>query len=155
MHHAREPRCDGHEPQRESQRGTSLVELTVLLVAAALLVGSTLSGVVSHGIQRRIHGEQILAMSACRNTLETLRSVPFTTLPSFHGTGFDVPGQDGQPRGLSPVPGDLDGLPGEISVQLNRQSGGAILYTVTARARWLGATRGGDFKMTAVMGERR
>lgn len=144
-----------NDPRPQGERGTSLVELIVLLVAAALLVGSTLTGVVSHGVQRRIHGEQILAMSACRNTLEMLRSQPFAALPGFHGTGFDVPGQDGQARGLSPLPGDPDGLPGEISVALNRQNGLAIIYTVTARVRWLGATRGGDFRMIALMGERR
>lgn len=126
-----------------------------MIAVAVMLLGGALTGVVSHSSQRRIHGERLLAMSACRNTLEQMRSLPFSSLPTLHGTGFDVPGQDGQPRGLSPRPGDVDGLPGEISVTVNRQSGGTVLYRVRARVLWQGATRGGEFVMETLMGERR
>jgi hypothetical protein len=32
-----------------------------------------------------MHGELILAMSACRNTLETLRDADMATLPTLNG----------------------------------------------------------------------
>ena len=60
---------------RADESGISMVELLTGMVIAVLLIGAALVGVTQHQSQRRIHGEQILAMSACRNMLETLRSV--------------------------------------------------------------------------------
>ncbi len=140
---------------RATEHGASLVELTVMLVSVVILLAGALSGAVTHSAQRRVHGEQILAMAACRNTLENLRGVDFDTLPSLHNTGFDVPGTDGQPKGLPPREGDSDGLPGRITVTLNRSVSGAVLYTVRTTVTWRGATRGGEFSMETLMGERR
>jgi hypothetical protein len=133
----------------------SLVELMMMLSFAVLLLLGAVSGVLSHSAQRRIHGEKILAMAACRNTLETLRGVDFATLTSYHGTGFDVPGQNGEPGGLNAVPGDADGLPGEITVTQYLSQGGHVLYQVRTTVRWMGATRGGSFSMETLIGDRR
>ena len=84
--------------------------------------------------------ETNLAAIACRNNLEDLRSVGFATLPTLHGQGFDVPGVNGSPGGLRPVPGDLDGLPGEFLVIVDQTSGGETLYRVVAQVTWVGAT---------------
>ncbi len=139
---------------RES--GFSLVELMTGLMLAVLLIGGALTGIVQHQGQRRIHGEKILAMSACRSTIETLRSVDIADLPGFDGQGFDVLGQGGQPGGLAPVPGDVDGLCGEIAVTPHaRSQPNNALYVVTVTARWRGAARGGTFAMQTLMGERR
>lgn len=157
MQHLPQPAAN-HPPDempRRGETGTSLVELTVMVTAAVMLLACIFSGVVSHNSQRRMHSEKLLAMAACRSTLEQLRAVPFTTLATYNGTGFDVPGIDGQPRGLTPLAGDADNLPGEIYVTVNRSSGGTILYTVRARVRWRGATRNGDFSIETLMGERR
>lgn len=141
-------------PPRQS--GVSLVELLTGMVIAVLLIGGAMTGVAQHQAQRRTHGELILAMSACRNTLETLRDVDMATLPSFDGQGFEVPGQNGQTTGLTPLEGDADGLPGELTVTAHARSQvNNALYIVTARVRWRGATRGGDFSMQTLMGERR
>lgn len=141
---------------RGGQDGVSLVELLTGVAVTILLVAGALTGVAAHQAQRRMHGEQILAMSACRNTLEMLRSVDIATLPSFHGQGFDVPGQNGQANGLNVLDGDPDGLTGEISVTAHPRSlPNNELYIVQTRVRWQGATRGGDFRMETLMGERR
>ncbi|MGE3351014.1 MAG: hypothetical protein AB7O84_04720 [Planctomycetota bacterium] len=127
------------------------------LAFALFLLGAAMSGVASHQAQRRAHGERILAMSACRNALERLRSVAIDDLESYHGQGFDVPGRNGEAGGLPPLPGDADGLAGQIDVSRHPTLWTATnkLYVVTTSVRWLGATRGGTFAMETLMGERR
>lgn len=138
------------------QSGVSLVELLTGMVIAVLLIGGAMTGVAQHQAQRRMHGELILAMSACRNTLETLRDADMATLPTLNGQGFEIPGQNGQTTGLTPIEGDADGLPGQLTVTAHARSQvNNALYVVTARVRWRGATRGGDFSMQTLMGERR
>jgi prepilin-type N-terminal cleavage/methylation domain-containing protein len=137
------------------QGGFSLIELAIALVLVAFLISGTVSGVASHQAQRRVHSERVLALEACRSTMEMLRSVDIALLPTYNGRGFDVLGQGGQPHGLKAIPGDLDGLPGEISVAVDRSSGPDFLYMVTARVRWQGITRGGDLAIQSLMGERR
>jgi type II secretory pathway pseudopilin PulG len=151
-------RARAEEPSqqpRQSEAGITMIELVVGLSVLVLLVAAALTGVATHQAQRRVHGELILAMSACRNTMEQLRSVPIDNLPSYDGRGFDVPGLNSQPLGLAPVQGDPDGLPGEISVTVDRTNGIHVLYRVQTRVRWQGATRNGSFLMESLMGERR
>ncbi len=139
-----------------TQQGSSLIELLLGISVAILLVGSALTGVASHQTQRRMHGERTLAMCACRNTLEQLRSVDISALPSYDGQSFDVPGQNGETRGLTCQPGDADGFAGEISVTAHpRSQAGNELYVVRTTARWRGATRGGTLTLQTLMGERR
>ena len=141
---------------RADESGVSMVELLTGMVIAVVLIGAALIGVTQHQSQRRVHGEQILAMSACRNMLETLRSVDMATLPTLNGQGFEVIGQNGEARGLTPLQGDADGMAGEIQVTAHARSQTSNpLYVVTARVRWRGATRGGNFAMQTRMGERR
>ena len=121
---------------RPGEQGLSLVELLCGIAVTVMLVAGAMTGVAQHQAQRRVHGEMILAMSACRNTMETLRSVDITALPGFNNTGFDVPGQNGQALGLNPLPGDADGLAGEITVRIDRTALTAVLYRVTTRVRW-------------------
>lgn len=147
--------CTDTNAAREAEAGLTLIELLCGISITIILLCGAMTGVAQHQAQRRVHGEQILAMSACRNTMETLRSVPITALPSYHGRGFDVPGQDGQAHGLAAVAGDLDGLAGEIYVTVDRSSGTTKLYRVRTRVHWQGVTRGGVFEMECLMGERR
>ena len=136
--------------------GFSLVELMIGMVICVMLVVGIMTGVVAHQAQRRVHGEQILAMSACRNVMETLRSVDIDALPTWDGHGFDIPGQNGQAQGLVPQAGDADGLAGRISI--TKHADWAVdneLYVVTTTVDWRGATRGATFSMTTLMGQRR
>ena len=142
-------------PDRSAQSGITLIELLAGIAVAVTLVIGTMTGVASHQAQRRMHGELILAMCACRNTMETLRSVDISQLPGYNGRGFDVPGQNGQAHGLLPVPGDADGLAGEITVVADRSNAFATLYRVKTRVRWQGVTRRGDFAMECLMGDRK
>lgn len=143
--------------RRPDEGGSTLIELVSALAFALFLLGAAISGVASHQAQRRAHGERILAMSACRNTLERLRSVAIDDLESYDGQGFDVPGRNGEAGGLPPLPGDADGLAGDIDVTRHPTLWTATnkLYVVTTTVRWLGATRGGNFAMETLMGERR
>lgn len=141
---------------REAEAGLTLIELLCGISITVILLCGAMTGVAQHQAQRRVHGEQILAMSACRNMLETLRSVDMATLPTLNGQGFEVIGQNGEARGLTPLQGDADGMAGEIQVTAHARSQTSNpLYVVTARVRWRGATRGGNFAMQTLMGERR
>ena len=151
--HAQPPEKPIVDPQ---QGGVSLVELLVGIGVAVLLVAGALTGVAQHQAQRRMHGEMILAMSACRNTLEELRAVDIGDLPTYDGRGFDILGQNGEANGLPVIEGDADGLAGQISVTAHSSSAtGNELYVVQARVHWQGATRQGNFVMETLMGERR
>ena len=127
----------------------------MLISTLLLLLGGAMLAVVSHSQQRRVHSERTLAMTACRNTLERLRSVDAPTLETLNGTGFDVPGINGQARGLTVLPRDADGLPGSIEVVRHRTSATGDLYLVRTSVRWSGATRGGRFVLECLMGPRR
>src|SRR5262249_55197842 len=137
------------------QDGFSLIELLCGISVAVILICGAMVGVAQHQAQRRVHGEQILAMSACRNEMEYLRSLDITELPTWDDRGFDVPGQNGQAHGLDTLPGDLDGFPGHITVAVAQVTASATLYLVTTSVRWRGATRGGNFQMQCLMGERK
>jgi type II secretory pathway pseudopilin PulG len=146
---------------RPAEAGLSLVDAVAGIALMVVLITGAMTGLASHQSQRGVHSERILAMSACRNTIETLRSVAIGDLPSYDGQGFDVPGQGRQPRGPIPVDGDADGLPGEVLVQQFLPVppavpvGGAVLYLVTARVRWQGSSRNALLAMSALVGERR
>src|SRR5262245_21603092 len=144
-------------PQRTApSAGFTLVELMIGMVICVMLVVGIMTGVVAHQAQRRVHGEQILAMSACRNMMETLRSVDIAQLPTFDNFGFDVPGQNGQLVGLVPQAGDADGHSGKVSVTKHTEwTATNQPYVVTTTVDWRGATRGATFSMTTLMGERR
>ncbi len=138
-----------------SAAGFMIVELMVFLGAAVLLLSGALLSAHAHSQQRRVHSERTLALTACRNTFERLRSLDVATIAALAGTGFDVPGMDGQPNGLTPTEGDADGLPGTIRVETYRTAASGTVYLVTTAVRWVGATRGGRFDMQCLIGSRR
>lgn len=124
------------------------------LLVCVLVVGAALSMTVYQARLRKSDRELELAMRACRNSLEELRSVDFASLPTMDGVGFDVPSADGGPGGLTPVPGDADGLVGEFSVTVDKSSGAALLYRVTAKAIWTGTLARQQFQLSLLMGPR-
>lgn len=133
----------------------SLVELLIMFSAAVMILAGALTGVVQHSAQRRMTTERIQAMVAARNVLEELRTVDITVLPTLNGTGFDVPGPDGEPGGLNPLPGDADGLPGQILVSEHDRLFSIVIYRVQVLVQWSGADPKGLFSMESLMGERR
>ena len=137
---------------RES--GASLTELMIGLLVCVFVVGSALAMTVHQARLRKADGELNLAMLACRNSLEELRSLDFLTLPSMDGVGFDVPGPNGEPLGLTPVAGDTDGLAGEFAITVDKTTGTAILYRVKAMVVWTGSLDRQTFELSTIMGPR-
>ncbi|MCB9883373.1 MAG: hypothetical protein H6832_13285 [Planctomycetes bacterium] len=138
----------------DRESGASLTELMIGLLVCVLVIGAALSMTVHQSRLRIADREVDLASRACRDNLEELRSVDFATLATMDGVGFDVPGPDGQPGGLTPIAGDTDGLVGEFSVVVDKTTGSATLYRVTATARWTGSFSNGSFSLSTLMGPR-
>ncbi|HLU38413.1 MAG TPA: type II secretion system protein [Planctomycetota bacterium] len=146
-------RAAAHARGREA--GSSLVEVMVALAASAVVIGALLSGVVALNAQRKLREERILAQIACRNVLEELRRTSIEDLPAADGRGFAVPGIGGTGSGLACVPGDPDGLPGEVRVVPERVWGGEVLYRVTAVVEWRRGRGSARAQLTTLMGRRR
>src|SRR5262245_64389739 len=68
-------RNEGH-----AESGVSLIELMLVLAAAAAFVSALLSGVVALGSDRHVREERLLAFDACTNVLENLRQTPIAQL---------------------------------------------------------------------------
>jgi len=144
------PRNEGH-----AEAGVSLIELMLVLAAAAAFISALLSGVVALGSDRHVREERLLAFDACTNVLENLRQTPIAQLPAANGRGFAVVGLNGTGVGLHAVPGDADGLPGRITVQTERTYGTEVLYRVIVAVDWTGASPNGHVHFTTLMGRRR
>ena len=125
----------------------------MISVAVTILAG-VLTGVAHHSQQRRLNIERSLALTACRNTVEAVRSVPIADLPALDGRGFDVPGLNGQPHGLRARAGDADGLVGLITVRRDQLVAGNVLYQVDISAAWDGGANR-ELRFTFLVGERR
>jgi hypothetical protein len=138
-----------------TQAGGALLEL---LIGAAILM-SVLSAMtlamVSQGRLRRTTEEHSLAMTACRNNLEALRELAFSTLPSLNNTGFDVPASDGSPGALRAVAGDADGLPGRILVTTDQSSGTETLRLVRLIVTWQGVSGRQEVEMKSLVSDRK
>jgi hypothetical protein len=143
-------RNNGH-----AEAGVSLVELMLLLAAAAVFISALLSGVVALGSERHVREERLLAFGACTNMLENLRQTPIAQLPAADGRGFAVAGLNGSGVGLQALPGDPDGLPGHITVRPESTYGTEVLYRVTVAVDWTGASPNGHVHFTTLMGRRR
>lgn len=145
-------------PQRAaatSERGATLLELMIAVVSVIAVLGAVMSGAIQNSRQRRANAELNLATLAALDTIEELRSVPFATLPSLDGSGFDVPDANGAPGGLRAVAGDADGLPGVIRVAPHLVHGTATLYLVTVTVEWSGVQRRSDLQFQQYLIERK
>ena len=140
-------------PVREE--GISLLELMISILAAVVILGAVLSAALHHASERKSNAELNLALVACTNNLEEMRSIPFEDLPGLDGEGFDIPGINGEPGGLQPLPGDLDGMPGQLTVVTDKSSGGVVLYLVRATVTWAGTLGRQRVELDTLMGERR
>lgn len=133
------------------------MELTIAIAAAVTIVSAVLTATVRHSNHRQSNQERELASLAALDTLERVRSVPFSALPGMDGTGFDVLDPNGNPGGLRPVDGDLDGLPGQLIVR--PEPGGTIgsetIYRVIAVVEWAGIRDRNRIEFGQLMVERK
>lgn len=144
------------DPGDESTRGgaAARLELAISAVVTATVLGAVLWVGRSQGRLQQSDAELNLAYVACQSQLEALRQLPFSQLASVDGSGFDVLGSDGSPGGLTPMPGDRDGLPGQLTVMVDKANDGAVLYRVTASVAWQGALREQTFGLDTLVGAR-
>ncbi len=133
----------------------SLVEVLVGAVILVAFFGALMALVVRVGTERQAHVENSLALAAALDNLERIRSLPQSGIAALDGADFDVLGANGGAGGLHAVPGDPDGLPGEIAVTIDQSVAGATLYRVTAGVHWRGVTRDRELRLEALIGERK
>ena len=139
----------------DRERGSSLIEIMIATMVAMVLIGALFSVVFQQGQQRRGTAEKSLALAAALSNLERARTLDQAGILALDGVGFDVPGVNGAPGGLQPVPGDPDGLPGSFAVLIEQQSGPATLYRVVTTIRWRGGLGRRVLRLQALVGERR
>ncbi len=140
---------------RTRERGASLLELMVALVAAATILGAIISTLTRHSLQRQTMTELNLAAAAALDNIEELRSVDYAQLATKNGVGFDVPGLNGAAGGLRAKPGDLDGLPGKITVAVEQSFGAAVLYRAQVEVEWVGAQGTRSIRFETLLGGRK
>ena len=144
-----------HEGHAMAEAGMSLVELMMAIILAVVFIGALLSAAIQQGLHRQTNMETSLAMSAALDNLERVRAVPFAGIPGLNGSGFDVPGSNGNPGGLRALPGDPDGLPGELTVAVDETKTGYTLYRVTASVNWRGVNRSRRIQIETLVAERK
>ena len=150
-HHAPCPEAD----HGTAEAGMSLVELMMVIILAVVFIGALLSAAIQQGLHRQTNMETSLAMTAALDNLERVRATPFAGLPALNGSGFDVPGSNGNPGGLRALPGDPDGLPGELTVTVDETKTGYTLYRVAASVSWRGVNRSRRIQVETLVAERK
>lgn len=144
----------GRRDRCGQESGFSLVELLVGTLTVIVCLGAVINVCLQSGRVRQVDEEINLAYMACMNNLEDLRTVPFSDLAALNGTNFDVPALNGTPNGLTPQPGDTDGL-GKIIITVDGTGGGTTLYHVIAEVRWVGSAGRRRFQLETLIGERK
>ena len=140
------------EQRMGREGGFSLVELMTATVMTVIgLIAIMNSCVRLHALQR-LDTELGYAYEACRSNLENLRILPLATIATLDGSGFEVPGSDGVTPLLRPVSGDADGLPGEITVRIDRTTGSRILYILETSVTWQGSSGPQSVQLTTLLG---
>jgi len=139
---------------RPNEAGSSLIELVIGSAAVLTLIVASMTCVIGQTSLRRENEQQYLAMQACRNNLEMVRGLSFSTVPTLDGTGFDVPGPDGDPGGLTPI-GNPTNLVGSFAVATDKSSSGETLYRVTLSVDWKGLSGAHHFEISSLVAERK
>jgi hypothetical protein len=137
---------------RRAESGMSLVELMMATVLTVIGLVAILSACVRLHSLQRLDRELACAARACRNVLDQLRTLPLAQVQGRDGSDFEVPGADGVTALLRPLPGDPDGLPGEVHVRQERTAAGRSLYRVEAHVAWNGASGRQSVQFTTLIG---
>lgn len=147
-----------HTDHHDDERGSSLIEVVLATVLVVVFVGALLTFTTRQGSHRQTNQETSLALSAALDNIERVRTVSATVLPTLNGAGFDVPGVTGAAGGLTAVPGDPDGLPGQLEVvtdPANPPLGGAAIYRVAAVVTWKGVSGVRSLRLESLVTERK
>ena len=140
---------------RSEEDGFSLIDLMIGAIVGVILIGAVLTVIVHQGHLRKANTETSLALNACMNTIENMRALDSAGILAMNGTGFDVPGPNGEVNGLAAVAGDKDGLAGSVTVVTDQSSGSNVLYLVVCSVTWMGGNGRRSYSIQTVMGERK
>lgn len=119
------------DAQRTWARREGFTLLEVLLAGAVLAVAAVgLAAGLAQGDRMTDSARQtMLARNATRSMIANISSCNFSEVAKlYHRRGFLVPG-------LSPAPGDTDGMPGEIELAYGPGEDTSF-YRATVRVRW-------------------
>jgi len=119
----------GRAPRAGRMSGFTLVEVTVAgFVLTIASVGLAVTLAQGAALSKNPRSE-ITARHAMQAVLAEIQSTTFAEVGTrFHNVGFPV-------ADLKAVPGDADGLPGEVVFGYGPE-GDTSYYTVTVRVRW-------------------
>ena len=142
----------GQPATRCSDAGFSLVELLAATVVMVFGLVGLMNSCVQLNALQRLDAEVALCYRACLRNLEEVRAMPMATIATMNGTGFDIPGPNGAPRGLQAQAGDADGMPGSIAVQRLATDAGRTLYRITATVKWHGSSGNSALELMTMVG---
>lgn len=142
------PPISRRRPRRGSA-GLTLVDLAIAVVVLLVAVGSLSTSIVASIGLGRTNEETARAVDAVRAMVETLEAEEFRNVfarynsdpeddPEGVGTG---PGEGFQVRGLTPQPGDADGLVGRIVFPIENGPGTSVMLREDAINARLGMPR--------------
>ena len=140
--------------ERNKEAGGSLIELIIATSIALVLVSAVMHISVHSSKVRKADAEIHLAWSACRNVIEEVRTLPVSQILALNGTGFDVPGPNGETKGLNVVKSNTSGLTGVITAIVEVTAPLCTMYRVTATVNWTGVSGEQDFSLQTLVVKR-
>ena len=144
----------GDSERKAGEAGALLIEILIGTVTIMIALTAVMSVVLSSAVMRQQNAELTLAYSAASNALEELRTLPIDELLARDASNFACPALNGTEDGLLPVDGDVDGMPGEITVVLDSSGSGSNVYHVVALVRWAGVNGSQTLQLETLIGER-
>jgi prepilin-type N-terminal cleavage/methylation domain-containing protein len=134
------------------EAGFSLVELMIATVVMVIGLVGIMNSCVHLNALQRLDAEVALSYRACMRNLEEVRAMPMATILTMNGTSFDIPGANGATKALRAQKGDVDGMPGQITVVRLATDAGRSLYQITATAKWQGASGNSSVELMTMVG---
>lgn len=107
---------------RRRRSGFTLIEVLAAVSILTIAAGAIVSTIITSSRLNRVGSEVALAREALESVIESVKSTPFREVfATFNANPADDPGGAGTApgaaftaRSLRPIPGDADGLVGEI-----------------------------------------
>ncbi len=127
------------ERRRRSSGGFTLIEVMVvaMMLAVAILGMSQISNVSA--ALRALGREKAAAVRTLDRQVAAIQATNFAAIPArWNNTGFEVALEDKGRAILHPLPGDADGMPGNVSVSAPNGDPSQLLE-IRVRIDWNGA----------------